>query len=499
MFNTSLRTALLGSGAALALMAGPAFAGETDELKAQIDQLQTRLDQLEKQQTATTDTNAAPATAAPADAVVGGDFPGSFKLPGSDTSVAIHGYTKLDMIYSFDARMGDSFVESSIPGNHDSNSNTAPQFRAHARQSRLTIETRTPTNYGQMGTYMQMDFFGTSPGSAGGNNTSNMRLRQAYGTLGNWLFGQTWTNFTDLDDQAETLDFFGPVGTIVARNSQVRYTYNWGKFKIAGALENPAERVGAVAENSSGNPVAFLPGSSVSVGSGAPRTGANDVVNRMPDVTASVNYTDTWGHVAAAGVAELFSVDNGGNSSNSLGATSSQAKDTLGGGGLVGATLNIGNWIGGYFAKDQIAFNAYVGEGLNRYIEADSAQGDAILFIHSNGTFGQLNTQLQYGGFFWYLHNWTDTLRTNAAFGYQGQNWKNSVLQPSTPISSSGMYQTVESVHVNLIWSPVKSVNLGIEYMWGYNQNRNLADGSSIPGGSRGTANQVQFSAQYIF
>jgi hypothetical protein len=76
MVDNSLRPALVSSGAALALMAGPAFAGETDDLKAQIDQLQTRLDQLEKQQAAPADANAATApantAAAPADAVVGG-------------------------------------------------------------------------------------------------------------------------------------------------------------------------------------------------------------------------------------------------------------------------------------------------------------------------------------------------------------------------------------------------------------------------------------------
>jgi len=217
----------------------------------------------------------------------------------------------------------------------------------------------------------------------------------------------------------------------------------------------------------------------------------------MPDVTAAVDYTDTWGHVRAAGVLRYFAVDNGGNSSNSLGATSSQSKDTIGGGGLVGATLNIGSWIGGYFAKDQIAFNGYIGEGINRYVGAASQQGDAILFVNPNGMFGSLDTQLQYGGFFWYLHNWTDTLRTNAVFGIQYQEWNNSV--PVDDIAIGSQYQQVESVHVNLIWSPVKSVNLGLEYMWGYNENRNLPGGAGVVGGSRGTANQLQFSAQYIF
>jgi len=81
MFNKSLRTALLGSGAAFALMAGPALAGQADDLQSQIDSLQARLDQLEKQKASVETTQ----VAAPADAVIGGDFPGSWKLPGSDT------------------------------------------------------------------------------------------------------------------------------------------------------------------------------------------------------------------------------------------------------------------------------------------------------------------------------------------------------------------------------------------------------------------------------
>ena len=51
MFNKSLRTTLMGSGAAFAMMAGPALAGQADDLQAQIDSLQSRLDQLEKQKT----------------------------------------------------------------------------------------------------------------------------------------------------------------------------------------------------------------------------------------------------------------------------------------------------------------------------------------------------------------------------------------------------------------------------------------------------------------
>jgi hypothetical protein len=385
-------------------------------------------------------------------------------------------------------------VESSIPGNHNALSNVGPQLRAYARQSRLTLETRTPTNYGQMGTYIETDFFGTSPGSAGGNNTSNLRLRQAYGTLGNWLFGQSWTNFMAVESQPETLDHDGPVGDIEARQAQVRYTYISGKWAIAGALENPAGKVGQV--TGTGDAAVFTPGSPVSVGSGATRTGANDVVDRMPDITASIHYTDDWGHMVAAGVIRYFAVDNGDDPGNSSGPTIQHSADTLAGGGLVGATINWGQWIGGAFAKDQLGIHGFVGRGINRYIDkASSRQGDVIDFVAADGS-PSLQTQMQYGGFFWVLHHWSDQLRTNAVFGIDRQNWKSGV--PVSP-SSTSQVQQVESVHVNLIWSPVKSVNLGIEFMWGAVEYRNLANGAGINGGSRGDASQLQFSAQFVF
>jgi len=82
MFEWTLRAALLGSGAAIGLAAGPALAGQIDNLKAQFDALQARLDQRESQGPVAESVPAA----APANAVVGGDYPGSFKLPGTSTS-----------------------------------------------------------------------------------------------------------------------------------------------------------------------------------------------------------------------------------------------------------------------------------------------------------------------------------------------------------------------------------------------------------------------------
>ena len=114
MSNLRFRTALLGSGAAIALMAAsvPASADELNELKGQIEALQSKLATLEINQIAAQQEQQY--VAAPANAVVGGDKPGSFRLPGSNTSVAIGGYAKLDLIYDFSKDVGDSFSPEGI-------------------------------------------------------------------------------------------------------------------------------------------------------------------------------------------------------------------------------------------------------------------------------------------------------------------------------------------------------------------------------------------------
>ena len=223
MVQTSWRSTLLGSGAAVALLAAsvPASADQIDELRSQIQSLQDKMSQLEKSQVSKR-------RVAPAAAVESGAKPRSWKLPGTNTSMQIGGYAKLDLLYDINASKGDSLgllqisaPEGSAAGNRQGN------FRLHARQSRFWIRTWTPTDWGELETHIQGDFFGT-----GGNqlisNSNSFRLRLAYGRLGPVLAGQTWSNFTALHAHPETLDFSGSTGDLFNRQGQVRYTHSFG-------------------------------------------------------------------------------------------------------------------------------------------------------------------------------------------------------------------------------------------------------------------------------
>lgn len=193
------RCACFGS-LALALAAGPALA----QSQAEIDDLRNRVEQLEAGQSNL-----------------------SFNLPGK-TIVEVYGYAKLDLIHDLDADLGTTIfgLASLSPGfTPDSNS------RGQAFQSRLGFRTTTETDLGTLKTRVEGDFFGSGGGS--------FRLRHAYGELGGWLAGQTWTNFMPIESYPSTLDFQGPAGIPFTRQAQLRYTHDLGSgLKVSGSVEN---------------------------------------------------------------------------------------------------------------------------------------------------------------------------------------------------------------------------------------------------------------------
>ena len=150
--TASIRASLLGTGAALALTfpASILAAGELDELKKQVEILMQKIETLEAQQKE----NKADLEKK---VVTAGDTKGSYKLPGSNTSVQLGGYIKLDAIYDFDSDLGDTLGVGLVPVD---GTETGSHFRAHARQSRLYLKTSTPLSNGKkVKTHFEGDFF----------------------------------------------------------------------------------------------------------------------------------------------------------------------------------------------------------------------------------------------------------------------------------------------------------------------------------------------------
>ncbi len=227
---------------------------ELEELRNEIKQLRQELNELKKQK-ATASTPAADSTnwgerveaveLKQKDAVVLGDIGGSFRLPGSETSVHLYGYAEAHMISDFRSP-GPSDLFTDVSSQPINDSTQKGRTRLTAETSRFGFETSTPTGVGSFNTKLEADFYSYSAG-----NRNRLRLRHAYGEYGGFLVGQTWSTFMDLDDLPETVDFNGPIGSPFSRRTMIRYTYGDPKagYKLAFALEDPDDQFGGGSAN----------------------------------------------------------------------------------------------------------------------------------------------------------------------------------------------------------------------------------------------------------
>jgi hypothetical protein len=442
------RHARSGKALALALAIGlgtaaaAARADELQELKAQIEALRKKVIELEQKQEQGEQNQAAAAK----NAVTGGATKGSFKLPGLDTSITLGGYVKLDAVFSNPSAGVDQKADlmldpNAIPVGPNAANNEHNELKFGARETRLFMKTATPTKVGDLTTYVEGDFYGAD-GNESVTNSNGFRLRQAYGTLGHLLAGQTWTNFMFVPALPETLDFGGPVGQIFDRQPQVRWTQTFnGSTQIAGgqwstSLENPES-------------VVTLP-------SGASFRADDD---RFPDTTGQMVFNTAKGRIAVSGIARLIRADS----------TSPAVVNQAWGGAInvAGIIPSIG--------RDDFRFLLAAGNAIGRY--SDGFFPDGVVSAD-----GQIQLPRQWSWYAAYRHFWTDRLRSNLILSGASES-----LPAGTPGTTN---KSTQSLHANLIFSPVTNTDFGVEYIYA---NRETEDGL------KGHLNRIQASGKYAF
>jgi hypothetical protein len=308
-------------------------------------------------------------------------------------------------------------------------------FHFNARQTRLWFTTDGVVAGHKVGTRVEMDFQ-TLPGAGDQRTTSpsNLSLRRAYITVDNWLFGQEWSTFQNTAVLPETADYIGPTaGTIFVRQAQVRYTR--GPFSIA--LENPETTVSP-----------YL---------GGARILADD--SAVPDMAAKVELKRPFGDFALAGLVRQLALDEG-----------AVDADTTGWGVSLSGKVKVGS-------RDDLRFMITHGEGIGRYLGLNLAN-DAVLT-----STGDLKAIPVTAGFASYRHVWAEGLRSNLMYGLQR-------IDNPTSLTGLAVNESSESVHLNLIWSPVKGLDLGAELI--------RAD-REMETGAKGVMNRLQAFAKYTF
>jgi len=464
------------------------YAAQADELAAgqRSDQAQQRVEQLAQGAIPGPGglfTQGAPPAPTAGAGLVGGSFPRSFLIPGTDTSLRVGGEIRENLTYWFNGRSPNTIPPSTnvlnngglntapvhihnaivggvvVPSSNPARSRSTAIFNQMPSQSKFNIETRTPTAYGEARTFVELDFGGGSSFSPGGvnqlssSNSLTPRLRYAYGTLGGFLAGQANSNFSDPDADPPQLEFGGQVGNPgVTRIPQVRYTQPLAPYGLLGALSFSAEAPeteawtagqGIIASDTGdvsllANPAvtctSTLTGATVTTSCpvGGTMPAVNPTKNSVPDLTAAYYIPQPWGHFNMAVVFRPGQQFKDGRFVD---------KTVQGYGGQISGDVKPG-WFG--WAKDGFTFHMEGGEGIGRYIGGNQTMVSLVsnypALAPTSAALGdavQLKTVFAFGANASYTHWWLDNLRSYAGVGIQHMDLPNNLR--AIPVSATGV------------------------------------------------------------
>ncbi|HIG79056.1 MAG TPA: porin [Cycloclasticus sp.] len=358
---------------------------------------------------------------------------------------SIGGYLKLNAISSdysagdvADTTGGNAFyfpgrIPTDVDGGGAGSGENSNDLDFSAQESRINFKVSQKIDGHSLLGYLEIDFMPVSGAGTAGNeiisNSTNPRLRHAFFKFDNWLFGQTWSTYMDVGSLPESVDFLAASESVVFnRQPQIRYTS--GAFQIA--LENPE------AFNSDG-------------------TDRDD--SNLPDLVANYTMKGDFGHVRLSGLLrEVVDINT------ALGTDESEVGYGV---GLTGK-LNVG--------KDDFKYSFQYGEGLGRYV------GLALPVDGTIAANGDIDLSTTTAFTLAYRHWWTDKVRSSIIYSDLDVDYDSA-----TPIASTS---SSESIAVNLMYSPVKNVTLGVMYLHAERE---------LDNGAEGDLTRLQASAKYAF
>ena len=155
----------------------------------------------------------------------------------AQTKFDVYGFVMTDVGYNdigVDPEWFDVQRPTKLPSFEDEFGDKGSTFFS-VRQTRFGVKSSTPTSAGDLNTQFEWELFGT--GVDAGQTT--LRLRHAYGELGHFGAGQTWSPFMDIDVFPNTIEYWGPNGMVFFRNVQLRWMPVQGESRMTIALERP--------------------------------------------------------------------------------------------------------------------------------------------------------------------------------------------------------------------------------------------------------------------
>lgn len=330
--------------------------------------------------------------------------------------VSLYGFARADANYIIEGADND------FNSVHTSKGEATDKLRATAKTSRIGLDFTTNLEGVDVGGKLEADF-------AGSDSTEAFRLRHAYLTLNNWLFGQTTSNFLS-NHAPEMIDFGTNVGGGTARIPMVRYAQ-----KLA-----PSTQLFVSLEegNSKGDTLKYS----------------------LPNLTAKVvqGFADGKGSASARALIEHYKAE-------------AVNDDQTGWGVAAGAN---------YQVSDPLKVSAdvsYVKGNSNYLYGANSAYSIVNGEIEQNEFFG-----VQVGATYKILPNLRSTLAYGALYADDSTDFAKA--------NAASANEKVQQAWVNLIYTPVKPIDLGVEYV---NGKRETFSGASFKD------NRIGLMAKYNF
>ncbi len=355
-----------------------------------------------------------------------------------DTDFKFGGYVKTDVMFSDYSNgapdSGNLSRQFYVPGTiYGTPGNGEQVVDFQARESRFNFKSSTDLDGHKLTGFIELDFMTHADGNERVSNSYSPRIRQAFVSYDNWTAGQTWTTFQNPGALPENLDFVGAAeGTPFVRQAMIRYTNGGFQF----AIENPETTI-----------TPYGGGTRITSGSGM-----------VPDFVARYNFkTEGGAKFTVAGLARQLNIEKGDLDTQEMGYGVSFT-----------GVIPVGN--------DDIKLSATAGDGLGRYMALNYANAGVL---DANG---DIETISSYGGFASYRHWWNDKWRSSFTLsGFTADN--------NEALTGGAANKESYSGYVNLLYSPVKPLTVGVEYMYAENTKQN---------GDNGELNRVIFSVKYV-
>ncbi|MFD1437501.1 hypothetical protein HLH14_15100 [Acinetobacter sp. ANC 4282] len=421
--------ALSVGGVSVAAQAQTQQQKEIEQLRQEVQALRNLVEQ-QKVQTAQTATAIAavqrPAPVATATPVLKTAKGAEFNL---------YGNVRADASYQVEGTSRD------LPYNHinavalKGNSENSDRLRSTLAATRLGLDFKTQAAEQEVKGKIEVDFLG-------GANFDNLRIRHAYLNYGNWLIGQTWSNFAVPDYMPETIDALAFVGGAVKRTPQVRHTTK------------------------------FSPQTNLVVAAEDPKDGT--VNQRLPALTARLNhqFADNF-NISARAMGHEKRINNDEEMAWGVGVG---AKYDV----VPGTTLKADY----YHVKGDSSFVSFTNSGVavtnlnNGAITANSR-------IAAQSEFDSITVGL--------TQQFNEKLRGTLGYGYmtfdEDQNYIDALADKTK--ANKELWQA----WANIFYSPTKPLSFGLEYVYGERE----AFGAAPNGSKTGEDNRLNAVAIYNF